>query len=274
MKIHVDHVTYYASVKGEGEPVILLHGFTGDHTTWKSLFPYLTHSFQVIAVDLVGHGRTDAPDDCKWYDMSEVASQIIKLMDKLNIEQAHLLGYSMGGRLAISIAMLYPNRVKSLLLESTSPGIKTAKGREERIQQDELLAEKILTEGIKKFVYYWEQISLFSTQAYLPENIRQQIRSQRLKNSEIGLANSLKGMGTGRQPSWWDRLHEIKQPTLLMCGELDEKFCHIADEMKELLPYAHLEKVKGVGHTIHVEEPSKFGTIVRDFLYNRRTNNN
>lgn len=266
MKMQIGNLSYYATIKGEGEPVILLHGFTGDHTTWKSLQSSLQDSFLVIAIDIIGHGQTDSPSDLTQYKMSEVANQIVQIMDRLEIGQAHLLGYSMGGRLALSVAMLYPERIKSLLLESSSPGLRTKEERKERIQKDELLAQKISKEGVKKFVQLWEKIPLFASQTRLPDQVQQQIRTQRLRNNEIGLANSLKGMGTGKQPSWWDRLDELHVPTLLICGELDLKFCRIAKEMKKLLPNPHLVQVKGVGHAIHVEEPSKFDTIVRNFL--------
>lgn len=130
----------------------------------------------------------------------------------------------MGGRLAYSFAMTYPERVSALVLESTTPGLKTLGERRERIMRDRKLADFILRDGLEAFVAYWENIPLFSSQQRLAEDIRYRIRSGRLRNNKIGLANSLTGMGTGSQPSLWSRVEEIDVPVLLICGEWDENF--------------------------------------------------
>ncbi|RST76531.1 2-succinyl-6-hydroxy-2,4-cyclohexadiene-1-carboxylate synthase [Siminovitchia acidinfaciens] len=268
MLITVDGVLHNVEIYGKrsAPSVILLHGFTGDHTTWKGLGQTLEDSFHVIAIDLLGHGKTVTPEFPERYEMKRAAKDIIHIMDQLQINSAHLLGYSMGGRLALGVAMIFPERIKSLLLESSSPGLKTEKEKEVRIKSDESLAAKILDKGIERFVNYWGNIPLFQTQKNLPVDVQNQIRAQRLKNDPIGLANSLKGFGTGRQPSWWQRLNELKLPVLLICGELDEKFCKIAQEMNQLLPESTLMEIKKAGHAIHVEEPEIFDTIVKEFL--------
>ena len=269
MLISVGKIDYYVELRGEGEAIILLHGFTGDCSTWNQLVNVLVDSFQVISIDLTGHGMTDSPADISRYEMKSVAHDVITILDKIGIEQTHVLGYSMGGRLALSMAVLYPERIKSLVLESASPGLKTLEERDKRIQQDELLAKRINEKGIKEFVDYWEQIPLFLSQKNLPELSHKAIRIQRLANNPLGLANSLKGMGTGKQPSWWKSLHRLEIPVLLLCGEQDEKFCQIALEMQDLIPNAKLVTFKGVGHAIHVEDPVKFGTMIVEFLSNQ-----
>lgn len=268
MLINVDCVLYNIEINGKkgDPPVILLHGFTGDRTTWNNLGQTLKDFYQVITIDLLGHGKTSSPHLWERYEMNKAAKDIIYIMDKLQLDSAHLLGYSMGGRLALGVATMFPERIKSLLLESSSPGLKTEKERKTRIQNDESLAAKILDKGIESFVSYWENISLFQTQKSLPMNVQYQIRTQRLHNDPIGLANSLKGFGTGRQPSLWHTLNEFNLPVLLLCGELDEKFCKIAQEMNQLLPQSTLIEIKKAGHAIHVEEPEIFDTIVEEFL--------
>ena len=268
MLILLDKVRYNVEITGKkGNPaIILLHGFTGDHTTWKNLSNTLKASFQVVAIDLLGHGKTDSPDWLDRYKMENAAKDIIHLMDLLQIDSAHLLGYSMGGRLALGTAMLYPKRIKTLILESASPGLKTEQEKVSRMQSDDPWQFRILEQGIENFVNYWENIPLFQTQKRLPTDIQNQIRSQRLQNDPNGLANSLKGFGTGRQPSWWHKLQELDVPVLLMSGELDEKFCKIADEMNRLFPKSKTVEIKEAGHAIHVEEPDKFDTIVKKFL--------
>jgi 2-succinyl-6-hydroxy-2,4-cyclohexadiene-1-carboxylate synthase len=179
----------------------------------------------------------------------------------------------MGGRLALTFAVNYPEKVRKLILESASPGLRTEAERHERRVQDNKLSEKIRQEGIKNFIDYWENIPLFQSQKSLPEKIRTRIRSQRLANSIDGLANSLNGMGTGVQPSWWDELAHLEMPVLLITGNLDQKFCRIAEEMSKILPNVKWKTAEDAGHAIHVEKPELFGTIVSGFLSQTGENN-
>lgn len=266
MIITVNEVNYHVSVAGNGTPLLLLHGFTGDITTWNNVVQHLKGTYKVISIDIIGHGNTDSPNDIDKYDIERVAHDLMLIMDKMSIEKAHMLGYSMGGRLALSFAIIFPKKVISLILESASPGLKTVKDREKRKQSDALLAMMIEDKGMEEFVNYWEEIPLFSTQQQLPEEKQKQIRTQRLANSPSGLANSLRGMGTGSQPSWWDKLGELDKPVKLICGEADGKFCEIAKEMQKKLPNCQFTVVQRAGHAIHVEDPEIFGTIVREFL--------
>jgi 2-succinyl-6-hydroxy-2,4-cyclohexadiene-1-carboxylate synthase len=260
-------IQYHVDVQStsEGEPLVLLHGFTGSSQNWKHIIGNLS-MFKIILIDIVGHGYTDSPVDPARYRMQEVVEDLLCILDELNIEKANILGYSMGGRLALSFAAVYPNRVNKLILESSSPGLKGAEEREKRKQADERLAAEIVEEGIVQFVEKWENIPLFATQNRLPIDKRNAIREKRLQNSSIGLANSLIGMGTGAQPSLWHRLQDIKVPVLILCGELDKKFCTIAKSMHMLLSQSVVKEINDAGHAIHVEQPRIFGKIVNEFL--------
>ncbi|MBO1582341.1 2-succinyl-6-hydroxy-2,4-cyclohexadiene-1-carboxylate synthase [Bacillus sp. XF8] len=266
MKVTLEGVIYEYEVVGSGEPLLLLHGFTGSMETWRAFIPSWSKQFQVITVDLVGHGKTESPEELTHYDIQNVASQIMALLDHLLIEKAHILGYSMGGRLAITMACLYPKRVKSLLLENCTAGLEMESDRKDRRMKDEQLADRIELEGIEAFVNRWENIPLFTTQKKLPRDVQEAVRHERLANNPRGLANSLRGMGTGAQPSWWNQLAELKMPVLLMNGESDQKFFHILKNMQKRIPHAKFVKIDGAGHAIHVEQPQKFGTIVEGFL--------
>ncbi len=258
-------VYYHVELKSQGEPLVFLHGFTGSSTSWQHLVSEFPHH-QLIFIDILGHGKSAHPGNSSRYKMEEIVEDIIAILNTLSIQKANLLGYSMGGRLALSIAASYPNRVNKLILESSSPGLKSVDERNKRMFHDQALAEEILQSGIRNFVDRWEKIPLFASQNVLSTEQKSRIRSQRLLNSEIGLANSLIGMGTGSQPSWWDILPELKFPVLLLCGELDEKFCEIAKSMHDLLPFSVLKQINQAGHAIHVELPRIFGKIVNEFL--------
>ncbi|WEY99491.1 2-succinyl-6-hydroxy-2,4-cyclohexadiene-1-carboxylate synthase [Bacillus subtilis] len=262
-----DGVRYAVADEGPNasEAVVCLHGFTGSKQSWTFLDEMLSDS-RLIKIDCLGHGETDAPLNGKRYSTSRQVSDLAEILNQLKLHKVKLIGYSMGGRLAYSFAMTYPERVSALVLESTTPGLKTLGERRERIMRDRKLADFILRDGLEEFVAYWENIPLFSSQQRLAEDIRYRIRSGRLRNNKIGLANSLTGMGTGSQPSLWSRVEEIDVPVLLICGEWDEKFCAINQEVHKMLPSSRIEIVPKAGHTVHVEQPRLFGKIVSEFL--------
>lgn len=266
MNIDCRDVSYHVKVVGSGDPMLLLHGFTGNIDTWGFLAPILSDHYQLIMVDIMGHGKTEQSVDLERYQIEQVAYDVNCILEKLSISKAHVLGYSMGGRLALTFAILYPQCVSSLILESASPGLETEEERLERRKQDQRLAERIVIDGIKDFVDGWENITLFESQKRLPLNQRLMIREQRLSNSSLGLSNSLLGMGTGSQPSWWDELKYLKIPVLLITGELDLKFCNIAKRMQLRLNNCEWMIINNVGHAIHVEDGDKFGKIVSGFL--------
>ena len=268
MNIVVDHISYHVEVYGTGPPLMLLHGFTGDSSTWAPFIPILAKDRQIIVMDIIGHGKTASPAEKQHYHIEHAAYVMKKVLESLKIHSVDLLGYSMGGRLALSFAAIYPEMVSNLILESASPGLKTEEERKERRIQDKQLGDYILTSGLLKFVNRWENIPLFATQSRLSSAVKEQIRSQRLSNNAIGLANSLEQMGTGSQVSWWDRLETLKCRTLLITGDLDKKFCQLAAEMQEKGNCMEWINVKDAGHAIHVEKPKIFGTIVSEFLSN------
>jgi 2-succinyl-6-hydroxy-2,4-cyclohexadiene-1-carboxylate synthase len=264
----IDGIGYHADIIGDGFPLVLLHGFTGDSTTWKPFFSQWSKRYKLIAIDIIGHGKTDSPQVFERYDILSVTHDIKQILEHLEIEKAHFLGYSMGGRLALSFAIQYPSIIHKLVLESSSPGLVTEQERENRRIQDHKLALFIRENGIEEFVEYWENIPLFSTQKNLSIHIQKAIKEQRLQNSVTGLCNSLIGMGTGAQPSWWQHLSKIEADTLLLTGTLDQKFGLIAEKMKKEMNHVEWVKIKDCGHAIHVEQPEKFGTIVNRFLSN------
>ncbi|KAA9012669.1 2-succinyl-6-hydroxy-2,4-cyclohexadiene-1-carboxylate synthase [Niallia endozanthoxylica] len=266
MEITIDGILYHADIIGEGFPLLLLHGFTGDSTTWKPFLSSWSKNHKVIALDIVGHGKSASPTDVQRYDIVSVSKDIKKILEHLNINKTNVLGYSMGGRLALSFSILYPEFLHKLILESASPGLATDQERENRRIQDEKLSCFILNQGLERFIDYWENIPLFSTQKKLPIHKQHEIKQQRLQNSITGLSNSLLGMGTGAQPSWWDRIQELETETLLLTGKHDQKFCLIAEKMVKKMKHVKWKNIEDCGHAIHVEQPEKFGTIVNGFL--------
>ncbi|WP_318617675.1 2-succinyl-6-hydroxy-2,4-cyclohexadiene-1-carboxylate synthase [Sporosarcina sp. YIM B06819] len=246
--------------------VVLLHGFTGSTVTWQEVTELFEGKFRTVAIDLTGHGKTAAPEDIARYSMTQQVEDLEALFDKLSLERFALLGYSMGGRVALAYAVQYPRRLSSLILESASPGLTTAKERANRKAADNRLADKILADGLPAFVDFWESIPLFDSQRVLSEEKKQAVRNERLSQRELGLANSLRGMGTGSQPSYWQQLHTLNLAILLITGELDTKFVNIAREMMSYFSHARHETIVHVGHAIHVENPAVFATMVEEHI--------
>ncbi|MDZ4767629.1 MAG: 2-succinyl-6-hydroxy-2,4-cyclohexadiene-1-carboxylate synthase [Chloroflexota bacterium] len=260
----INGVDYHVTVTGYGEPLALLHGFTGSGTSWSAHLPWLSGHFQVVTVDLLGHGATGKPDDPARYAMPRAADDLHAILRACGAESSHLLGYSMGGRLALYYALSHP--LRSLILESASPGLADAAARAARQLADDALAERIACDGIEAFVDEWERLPLFASHASLPDAPRAALRAARLHNDPIGLAGSLRGMGTGAQPNLWDRLSAVDAPTLLLCGALDVKFTDAARAMQKRLRNARVEVIQDAGHTPHLERPTAWRDVLLRFV--------
>lgn len=265
-RLTVNGLALNIETQGQGRPVVLLHGFTGCAANWSAHSAVFAQRFRVIAVDLPGHGAAEAPADPARYRMERCVDDLRALFDALALERVNLLGYSMGGRVALHFAAAHPGRLEKLVLESASPGLADAAERAARVQSDEALARFIEENGVEAFVKRWEALPLFASQWRLPEAARAALRAQRLRGDPRGLANSLRGLGTGVQSPLWERLPTLTTPTLLIAGELDAKFAEIARAMAERLPAARLELVADAGHSVHLEQPAAFNKSVVDFL--------
>jgi 2-succinyl-6-hydroxy-2,4-cyclohexadiene-1-carboxylate synthase len=246
--------------------LVLLHGFTGSAATWAGHMEALADLCTTIAIDALGHGESDAPADPARYGMAHVAGDTLAILDRLGVERFGLLGYSMGGRMALQVAVAAGPRLELLVLESASPGLRTAQERAARVAADEQLAALLEREGIVAFVDRWEQAPIFQSQRGLPPDVWQAQRAQRLSSNPHGLAASLRGAGTGAQPPLHDHLATLAAPTLLIVGEHDAKFRAIAREMRQALPGAGLAVVAGAGHAVHLEAPREFDSLVRQFI--------
>jgi len=243
---------------GQGRPLVLLHGFMGSAASWQVLRASLNAHYQTVAIDLLGHGASESPEAVERYAMGQCVEDVLEVLDALQIERALMLGYSMGGRVALSVAAHAPHRLQALMLESASPGLATEAEREARRKSDFALADSLERGGLPAFVTRWEALPLFASQTRLPEATRASVRAQRLQNNPLGLANSLRGLGTGAQPSLWEALPNIPLPVLLLTGELDVKFTTIARDMALRLPQAVHRILSQAGHTVHLEQPDQF----------------
>lgn len=255
---------HYSLTGNKNQPLILLlHGFIGDSQDFSSVISLLSQSYSCLAVDLPGHGKTKVIGNETCYNICNTAQALIHLLDDLQIDKCFLLGYSMGGRLALYMTLHFPDRFEKVVLESASPGLKTAKDRSHRLQSDSQLAQNLENSNLKDFLLSWYDRTLFQSLTKSPNFDR--LLQARLANNAIELAKSLRNMGTGNQPSLWAQLAQNQIPLLLLVGEYDRKFTTINTEIANLCPAASLQIIPKSGHNIHFENIDKFVEIVRQF---------
>ena len=251
----------------KGQPtLVLLHGFMGHGGGWSPIRDGLRAVGPTLAVDLIGHGMSPVPKEESAYSMESCLDQLEALLERLGIVQPWVVGYSMGGRVALQLAVHRPHLVAGLVLESTTPGLKTEEEREARRAADDELAKSLETEGAEKFVDQWLDGPLFAGMKRLPEDQYAFQRTVRLSHWPEGLAHALRQLGTGSMSPVWDQLPNIQVPTLLMAGGEDKKFTEIAQEMAKAIPLAQLTIVPNVGHTIHAENPGVYIDTINRFF--------
>ena len=265
-RFDVDGLGLHAEVGGSGPPLVLLHGFTGSADTWAGLTADLAADYNVIAPNLVGHGRSGAPKDVERYRIARAATDLVALVSQLGHDRAAWLGYSLGGRTALQVVAQHPGAVEALILEGASPGIADPEERAARVRSDEAMANRIERDGVEAFIDTWEQVPLFATQLGLPSETRAAIRATRTANTATGLANSLRGMGAGAQDPLQDRVGAMDVPALLIAGALDTKYVEIARDMARTMPDATMQTIEGAGHAAHLERPEAVRRPLLEFL--------
>lgn len=232
---------------------MLAHGFTQTLASWAPLAGRLRRRWQLVRVDLPGHGGSGAL-------RADLPAAAVLLGEAGG--PAAYAGYSLGGRVCLRLALDRPDLVRALVLIGASPGIEDAADRAARRAADEALARDLERDGVAAFLDRWLAGPLFAT---LPAEAAG--RDERLANTPEGLASALRRLGTGVQEPLWDRLATVAPPTLLVAGALDAKFAAIAGEMAAAIgPAARVVLVPGAGHAVHLERPAELAALVGEFL--------
>ena len=246
----------HADVHGTpGKPrVVLVHGFTQTRRSWDRLLPRLTEGHEVVAVDAPSHGRSAGHRT----DLVEGA----RLLGEAGGRAAYV-GYSMGGRLALHLAVQQPELVERLVLVGATAGLDTEDERAARRAADEALAADLERGGLDAFLERWLANPLFATLPAEAAGVE-----DRRENTVDGLAASLRLTGTGTQRPLWGELPRLTMPVLFVVGEHDEKFTALARRMV----YAWgggggVAVVAGAGHACHLEQPEAFLDVVLPFLH-------
>ncbi len=235
-------------------PLLLLHGWMGSSEDYRSVIESLSWQYNCIAIDLPGHGNTEVVDEENGYNFINTAIGIIQLLDDLGIDRCSIAGYSFGGRLALYLALEFPDRFDRVILESTSPGLATASERQARIASDLQISERLATKPFADFVREWYRQVLFigiDRHPNFPELIERRIAI----NKPQQLAKSLQFAGLGNQPYLGEKLKIHPRSISLVVGALDRKFVHINQELARSCPHAILKIVPNCSHNVHFQNP-------------------
>ena len=247
-------------VIGEGTPVTLLHGFTQSGRSWHEVISKMPDGWKWVVPDLRGHGDTRVRPGAP-HTMDACTADLEMLWDHLGIARTHLVGYSMGGRLALHVAATRPERILSLLTIGAHAGLEED-AREGRRRGDEALAQRIEKEGLEAFVNYWSSLPLFAGLERRGPSFVARVRAERMNNHVAGLAESLRGMGAGAMRPVWDELARVRCPCTFVAGQLDHGYVASAQRLAMSVPNGRVVVVQRAGHTVQQERPEAFARLL------------
>ena len=234
--------------------IVFVHGFTQTAESWKPIAEHFVahRDIQAIVVDLPGHGRS-----------THVRADLRRIADMLaqTGRNAVYVGYSLGGRACLHLAVMYPHLVRRLVLVGANPGIDDDEERAERRASDDALAGRILELGVPAFLAEWSAMPLFGGHPLPDAEL-----ADRGRNTPEGLANSLRMAGTGAQGSLWPRLRELAMPVLALAGAEDEKFVAIAEQVAMLAPRGDFASIAGAAHAAHQQQPEAVVAAIDQWL--------
>jgi len=259
-----DNLNYEVSGDRRSPSVLFLHGFMGSSVDWQDVAAAIGDRAFCITPDLPGHGASLGltPES---YTIDGIARAAIHVLDRLEVERPVVAGYSMGGRLALYLALRFPERCAGLFLESASPGLESKEERASRRAGDEEKTRRLESGDFDGFLRDWYRQPLFAPLAR-DEGLLRQTTQARRRNDPVELARSLRGMGTGSQPSLWGELEGLGVPALAVAGELDEKYATISSRMASISPQVEHVLIPGAGHNVHAEAPAEYVALLGSFL--------
>ena len=244
--------------------IIFLHGFLGSGSDWLPIARELQDEYCSFMIDLPGHGNASFPEQPQADGYFERTVDALAMeLSSSSSSPSFLVGYSMGGRIALSLLLRYPELFEKAIIVSASPGLRTEEERLSRRESDEGIARKI-ERNFDGFIKAWYEQPLFASLKNHP--IFKEVESERKINNPENLALALRLLGTGRQPSTWDELQQNRVPIQFFAGEKDLKFVEIGRQMVNLCPDSSLEIFAECGHTLHLENRELFLDRLRKFF--------
>jgi 2-succinyl-6-hydroxy-2,4-cyclohexadiene-1-carboxylate synthase len=237
---------------------LMLHGFAGSPASWDPLVHALPASARVLRPALLGHGAESTPDATFEGEVDRIAAAV----RREQADGAHLVGYSLGGRIALAMILRHPTLFSRATLISASAGLAAPVAREARRADDEARARVLERDGLEAFLAGWEAEPIFATQGSLPDAVRARRRAERRAHDPRGLAASLRTCGLAAMPCLEERLGEIAIPISWVVGSEDPKFRAIAERITARIPRASLHVVRSAGHDVVLERPAEVAALL------------
>jgi len=263
--IKINDVTYaYQQQEANLPPLLMLHGFMGDHRVFDHLNKKLTKFCNPIVIDLLGYGESSKPSNPDRHHESKQIKDILFLINKLKLQNPYLYGYSMGGRLALKIALAQPNSFQGLILESANCGITEKQARLERQKVDNLRADQI-EDDFESFLSGWTSLDLFDSPLPIDKKLAQKYHRIQSEQLPAALAASLRGFGTGTMTPAYNEVTNFTRPVLLLAGSADKKYQQINNELVNRFPNAIFKSVKA-GHRVHLDNPTALLNEIKNFI--------
>jgi 2-succinyl-6-hydroxy-2,4-cyclohexadiene-1-carboxylate synthase len=248
-------------------PIVFLHGFLGGRESFAEVKAHLPGPYPTLSPLLFGHrGR---PEVSRAHDFDAETTRLLAVIRaEFQREPVHLVGYSLGGRLALALLVEAPERFASVTLISTRRGLDDPALRAERLEQDRAWAAKLERGPLSRFLDEWEQNPLFASQQQLSPLILEHLRKQRLEHDPSALAQAMTALSLGRMPSFANELPSIGCPVVLMVGEHDTKFRSLAADLGRRIPKAGTIVVSGAGHNLPLERPAAVAAAISEGIDN------
>jgi 3-oxoadipate enol-lactonase len=259
--LSIEGLDIHYKEKGQGFPIVLIHGYTGNLRNWALQVWDLTQKYRTISLDLRGHGLSVKPTRREDYSLELFAADVYGLLDALAVPECYLVGHSMGGMVAQEFMLRHPEMVRALVLVDTAADMPQDMPWQERAR----LLEMARTEGMEAVFEEMAQTPPLGGQL-VAENpqIIDVWREQFLMTSLEGYLYC--GQAIANRRPLLDELSQIRVPTLIICGELDEPFLEPSLRMHQRIAGSELVIIAGAGHTPTLEKPLEFNQALLSFL--------
>jgi pimeloyl-ACP methyl ester carboxylesterase len=250
---------------GEGHPIVLIHGLTSTLRMWDEQMPALLSKYRVVRYDCRGHGETESPSDPSAYSQEIFIDDALGLLDGLGLEKVYLCGLSMGGNIALNLALRHPDRVEAMIVASTGAGSKKDDGTVDGFK----IAADILGKGdLKRFTEAMMTSPLFEPFLKKRPDLVEVTKENLLSCNAMGLANTIRGVQLKRSSimDLGEKLRDLNVPTLILVGDKDTACLEPAEFMNQHMPRSKLVVFSKTGHIVNRERPEDFTREVMDFL--------
>ena len=255
----------FESLGSSDRPTLIwLHGFLGAGRDWRPIAKRLP-DYHHVMLDLPGHGESIHRQPETIFSFPGAARAIMATLEQPGLDTVTLIGYSMGARLALYLALRFPLRIRGLVMEGGSPGLRTEAERDERRQRDRETRHALQCQPMTEFLNAWYDQPLFHSLRNHPELLRR-LRASRCNNDISGLCRAHEGLGIATQPDLWPELPRLSMPTLSIVGEQDDKYGAIARAMQSRSACIKMVTVPKCGHNTHVEDPKTFARLLSAWL--------